>query len=106
MADVTKRLPGNIGGEFYVDSRCIDCDACRQIAAETFSEQGGYSVVRRQPETHEEIHRAMHAIVACPTGSIGTVHKDPSLALGQVGRYSIADVAAEFPLQVEGDVYY
>lgn len=106
MADLKKRLPGNAPGEFYVDSRCIDCDACRQIAPEVFSEQDGYSVVRRQPDTHDEIHRAMQAIVACPTGSIGTVHKDSWLAPGKVGHYSIAEVAAKFPLQVEGDVYY
>lgn len=95
MASLKKRLPGNAAGEFYVDSRCIDCDACRQIAPEVFSEHGGYSVVRRQPETQEEIHRAVQSIVACPTGSIGVVHKAP-----------LSAVAAEFPLQVEGRVYY
>jgi glyoxylase-like metal-dependent hydrolase (beta-lactamase superfamily II)/ferredoxin len=102
MANLKQRLPGNVAGEFYVDSRCIDCDACRQIAPELFSEQGGYSVVQHQPETQEEIRRAMQAIVACPTGSIGTAHKEP------VGRrrYSVAGVASEFPLQVEADVYY
>ena len=28
MADRTKRLPENVPGEFFVDSTCIDCDAC------------------------------------------------------------------------------
>lgn len=102
MADLKKRLPGNASGEFYVDSRCIDCDACRQIAPDLFTEQGGYSVVQRQPETQDEIRRAIQAIVACPTGSIGTLHKEPA---GR-RRYTVADVAAEFPLQVEADVYY
>ena len=32
MANVKKRVRENVPGDFFVDSTCIDCDACRQIA--------------------------------------------------------------------------
>ena len=32
MANLKKRVPENFPGDFFVDSTCIDCDACRQIA--------------------------------------------------------------------------
>ena len=28
MADFHQRLPGNVPGEFFVDARCTNCDAC------------------------------------------------------------------------------
>ena len=49
MANIKKRLPQNVEGEFFVDSTCIDCDACRQLAPETFTESGSYSVVYAPP---------------------------------------------------------
>ena len=30
MANPKKRVPQNVPGDFFVDSTCIDCDACRQ----------------------------------------------------------------------------
>lgn len=82
MANLSLRLPENVPGDFFVDSTCIDCDACRQIAPETFSEDGDYSVVHRQPQSDAEIKRAMMALVACPTASIGTVeHHDAHLGI-------------------------
>jgi hypothetical protein len=36
MADPAHRLPENVEGSFFVDSTCIDCDTCRQIAPATF----------------------------------------------------------------------
>src|SRR5262245_34568944 len=71
MASAAKRLPANAPGEFFVDSTCIDCDACRWIAPRTFDEHGDQSRVYRQPETAEEERAAELALVACPTGSIG-----------------------------------
>ena len=32
MASLAKLLPENVPGEFFVDSTCIDCDTCRQLA--------------------------------------------------------------------------
>jgi glyoxylase-like metal-dependent hydrolase (beta-lactamase superfamily II)/ferredoxin len=73
MASAAQRLPENVAGDFYVDATCIDCDACRQIAPATFRDHGDQSVVYRQPETADETQRALMALVACPTASIGTL---------------------------------
>ena len=37
MANPKKRVPENVPGDFFVDSTCIDCDACRQIAIRHFT---------------------------------------------------------------------
>jgi glyoxylase-like metal-dependent hydrolase (beta-lactamase superfamily II)/ferredoxin len=74
MASVAQRLPENVAGDFYVDATCIDCDACRQIAPATFRDHGEQSSVYRQPETADETQRALMALVACPTASIGTLN--------------------------------
>ena len=73
MALLEHRLPQNVAGDFFVDESCIDCDACRQIAPETFRDHGDQSSVGRQPSGPDEIRRALMALVACPTASIGTV---------------------------------
>jgi glyoxylase-like metal-dependent hydrolase (beta-lactamase superfamily II)/ferredoxin len=75
MANRARRLPENVTGDFFVDATCIDCDACRQIAPATFRDHGDQSSVYHQPETGEETRRALMALVACPTGSIGTIEK-------------------------------
>jgi glyoxylase-like metal-dependent hydrolase (beta-lactamase superfamily II) len=95
MASVALRLPENVPGDFFVDSTCIDCDACRQIAPATFAEDGDSSIVHHQPETDEETKRAMMALVACPTGSIGTTeHHDAHLGIDA------------FPELIAENVYY
>jgi glyoxylase-like metal-dependent hydrolase (beta-lactamase superfamily II)/ferredoxin len=97
MAEISERLPENAAGEFYVDSTCIDCDACRQIAPAVFAriDPKQQSYVYRQPGGEQEAHRALMALVACPTASIGTAHK-----------MSAAAAARSFPEAVEAEVYY
>ena len=75
MANLSARLPDNVPGEFYVDSTCIDCDTCRRVAPAVFEEGDGHSFVRAQPEKSADWRRALMALVACPTASIGTVSK-------------------------------
>lgn len=75
MASIAHRLPENVGDDFYVDSSCIDCDACRQIAPNIFRDHGDQSSVYHQPESEEETRRALMSLVACPTGSIGTTRR-------------------------------
>ena len=95
MANVALRLPENVPGDFFVDSTCIDCDACRQIAPATFAEDGDYSIAHHQPETDEEVRRAMMALVACPTASIGSVeHHNAHLGIDA------------FPEPIADNVYY
>src|SRR5262245_48203678 len=77
MARPEHRLPQNASGDFFVDSTCIDCDLCRQLASATFlrADEPGMSFVHRQPATPTERKRALMALVACPTASIGTADK-------------------------------
>jgi glyoxylase-like metal-dependent hydrolase (beta-lactamase superfamily II)/ferredoxin len=95
MASIALRLSENTPGDFFVDSTCIDCDACRQIAPETFSEDGDYSIVHHQPQTVAEVRRAMMALVACPTASIGaSEHHDAHIGIDA------------FPSLIDENVFY
>jgi glyoxylase-like metal-dependent hydrolase (beta-lactamase superfamily II)/ferredoxin len=75
MANVHQRLPENIPGDFYVDASCIDCDTCSQLAPTIFRDHGAQCSVYHQPQTEAETRLALMALVACPTGSIGTTEK-------------------------------
>ncbi len=72
MALPALRLPQNVPGDFYVDSTCIDCDACRVFAPTVFSDEADQSFVFHQPETEEELLAAQKALITCPTSSIGS----------------------------------
>ncbi|MCZ6800551.1 MAG: MBL fold metallo-hydrolase [Nitrospirae bacterium] len=97
MANLSKRLETNVDGNFFVDSTCIDCDTCRQLAPATFVEEGDYSVVFHQPESGKEELAAYQASIACPVGSIGTVKKNSTV---------FSKAQASFPQHVEDGVYY
>jgi glyoxylase-like metal-dependent hydrolase (beta-lactamase superfamily II)/ferredoxin len=73
MALVELRRSENVGGDFFVDSTCIDCDLCRQIAPDTFARAGEQSAVIRQPANHQTEFAALKALVSCPTASIGAL---------------------------------
>jgi glyoxylase-like metal-dependent hydrolase (beta-lactamase superfamily II)/ferredoxin len=95
MANPRKRVPGNVPGAFFVDSTCIDCDACRQIAPSVFGEAADTSFVKAQPVSSTDRRHALQALLACPTGSIGCLGDDDPKA-----------VMKDFPLIVEEPVYY
>ena len=97
MADRTKRLSANVDGNFFVDSTCINCDTCRQLAPKSFVENGEYSSVYRQPEGERERYQAYQALLACPVGSIGAVVPDKAV---------MRAAADSFPLLIENNVYY
>lgn len=97
MANVEKRLSTNVAGSFYVDSTCINCDTCRQLAPKSFEEVGDYSAVLHQPEGGQQVHQAYQALLACPVGSIGTEHSDKDKL--QAARDS-------FPIHLDEGVYY
>jgi ferredoxin len=73
MASKENKYPENVPGKFYVDDNCIDCDLCRETAPASFTRQddGGYSYVYKQPETEEEIAKAIEAMEGCPVEAIG-----------------------------------
>lgn len=75
MAKTEHRLPENVTGDFFVDASCIDCDTCSQLAPAIFRDHGDQCSVYHQPETEQETKLALMALVACPTGSIGTIEK-------------------------------
>ena len=79
MADVNKRLPANVPGEFFIDSTCISCSNCAVMSPEFFQESGGYYAVYRQPDGPEDTRKAMQALVCCPVGAIGELPVDPSM---------------------------
>jgi glyoxylase-like metal-dependent hydrolase (beta-lactamase superfamily II)/ferredoxin len=95
MADPKKAVTENIPGAFFVDSTCIDCDTCRQLAPDTFDDAGEYSFVHNQPETPEAEQLAFMALLSCPTGSIGTR-----------GENRAKQVLHDFPVLVDENVYY
>lgn len=97
MADRKKRLETNVSGSFYVDSTCINCDTCRQLAPRSFEEVGEYSAVVRQPNNDGQIHQAYQALLACPVGSIGTEQND---------KLRLQTARASFPIHLDGGVYY
>lgn len=96
MAHIQDRRSQNVVGDFYVDSSCIDCDTCRWLAPKVYSRVGSQSVVYHQPADDAERTAALEALLACPTASIGTVEKPTD----------IKQVQQQFPLQVDGSVYY
>ncbi|HEY7330811.1 MAG TPA: MBL fold metallo-hydrolase [Gemmataceae bacterium] len=95
MANARKRVPENVPGDFFVDSTCIDCDACRQIAPAVFGEAAETSFVKAQPDSGADRRRALQALLACPTGSIGCLGDD-----------DVKGVMKDFPLLLEEPVYY
>ncbi|MBX9937995.1 MAG: ferredoxin [Candidatus Obscuribacterales bacterium] len=103
MADPKKALPGNAPGDFFVDSSCIGCHNCSDLAPDIFGEVEDhfYLVVKRQPANEDEIHRTLQALVCCPKGSIGIIG-----SRGTRARYDIKSIIEEFPLEISKDVYY
>ena len=83
----------NVPGELFVDETCIECDTCRELAPDVFgSLESGQSFVQRQPADGPTWRRALHAVVSCPTASIGA-------------ERSAREAARDLPVLIEGPVY-
>ena len=95
MASLQQRLPENVPGDFFVDSTCIDCDTCGQLAPDIFRDHGDQCSVYRQPESDDEVKLAMMALVSCPTGSIGATQ-----------RHNAHIGIDAFPLLLDDNVYF
>ena len=73
MARLDLAHPQNVEGSWFVDSRCIRCDAARHWAPGLIgTDEHGRSFLTRQPEHADEVAQLWRAAVACPTQSIGT----------------------------------
>jgi ferredoxin len=66
------RWPENVAGKFYVGNLCLDCDLCRGLAPGVFAhnDEQGYSYVKKQPETADELARCRETLAGCCTESI------------------------------------
>jgi glyoxylase-like metal-dependent hydrolase (beta-lactamase superfamily II)/ferredoxin len=95
MATLKRSYSDNVPGNFFVDDTCIDCDLCRQIAPQVFQDAGDHSFVFQQPETVRDTTRAGMALVACPTGSIGTR-----------SRVDLQPAIQSFPELIDDNVYF
>jgi glyoxylase-like metal-dependent hydrolase (beta-lactamase superfamily II)/ferredoxin len=95
MANLRRAYQENIPGAFFVDDTCIDCDLCRQIAPSVFAEDADHSIVYHQPDGIAESHRSAMALVACPTGSIGTRT-----------RLDFKAAVSSFPELIDENVYF
>ncbi len=95
MANLNARLPENIPGDFFVDSTCIDCDTCSQLAPDIFRDHGDQCSVYRQPATADQLRLALMSLVACPTGSIGSTEK-----------HDVHVGIDAFPMLVSDNVYF
>jgi glyoxylase-like metal-dependent hydrolase (beta-lactamase superfamily II)/ferredoxin len=94
MAQLALRLETNVPGDFFVDSTCIDCDACRIFAPTVFHDAGDQSAVYHQPASAEELLAAQRALISCPTASIGTLE-----------RQDMRAAVASLPELIADDVY-
>ena len=83
----------NVPGDLFVDETCIECDTCRELAPDIFgSLESGQSFVQRQPADDPAWRRALHAVVSCPTASIGS-------------ERSAKEAARDLPVLLDGSVY-
>ena len=95
MATRAKAVAGQVPGDFFVDTTCIDCGTCYRFAPEVFRDAGDCSSVHAQPSADEGTLKASLALVACPTGSIGTSDK----------RF-VAEASRAFPVPLGDDVHF
>ena len=64
--------PSNTPGPWFVDTRCIRCDAARNWAPSLIGmDAAGRSFIARQPADAEQEAELWRAAAACPTQSIG-----------------------------------
>jgi len=77
MPKLADRNPASAPGDWYIDRRCIDCGASREVAPGLIVHRRGKSVFARQPAGEDEERAAWRAVLVCPTASVGTEsHRD------------------------------
>jgi len=73
MAVFSERVPENVPGPMYVDTQCIYCGLCVELAPTVFRKVSGeeYAAVFHQPANEEERRACSEAIRDCPYECIG-----------------------------------
>lgn len=72
MADKNAKSKKNVAGKYYVDTNCISCGQCIDIAGDFFAddkESGVY--VKAQPSSEQEVALCEQALANCPVEAIG-----------------------------------
>lgn len=75
---MVKKIPQNVEGRFYVDTHCINCSLCPEIAPDIFATNHdlGYEYVKKQPRDATELKLVAEAISECPANAIKDNGKD------------------------------
>lgn len=93
MARADLSHPSNATGDWFVDTRCIRCDAARDWAPDLIGMDAvGRSFVAAQPAGPEQTAALWRAAAACPTKSIGH-------------REQFREPAGVFPYQLTAGVW-
>ena len=87
---------------WYVDDRCINCDAARQLAPGLIGEAGGRSKTLRPPDDEAETRRLHAAAFACPTRSIRPAARSGSRPVSDGLGQRRTDVRAQLPAYRRG----
>jgi ferredoxin len=68
---MTEKHPLNVEGKYYVDTTCVHCDLCHEIAPEHFTVgKDGEGFVFKQPSSQGEERNCHSAKSSCPVGAI------------------------------------
>jgi ferredoxin len=72
MADREDKVPESVPGPFYVDTSCIQCGNCAEVAPENFTQGEELYYVYKQPDNDEEFESCQQALEECPVDAIGS----------------------------------
>jgi len=69
---MAKKIPQNVNGRFYIDTHCINCSLCPEIAPDIFAtnHDDGYEYIKKQPQNTTEFELIAEAISLCPANAI------------------------------------
>jgi ferredoxin len=68
---MAERHPLNVEGRYYVDTTCVHCDLCHEIAPDHFTQgTAGEGYVIKQPSEASQESLCQSARTSCPVGAI------------------------------------
>lgn len=69
---MARKIPENADGRFYVDTNCINCSLCPEIAKDIFAtnHDEGYEYVKKQPQNDAELRLVQEVIRLCPASAV------------------------------------
>lgn len=67
------KISENVPGKYYIDSSCIGCSICPEIAPDNIRSnlEDGYEFFCKQPENDAEKVLCEEAMEICPVNAIG-----------------------------------